>query len=154
VGVRAESLLLVWVAKLARILIGHGIFRLTGLAADMNIQCISPDSGVYLALGTMEPAMSQVEVMDELSVHVVTGETLYAGENGFASMWGEAKTNDPAVRVRLQNAIAGEHAVTLRCAMIDVIGKIRQKEAGDESRFIVSVNDLTYRNPGSAANGA
>ena len=50
---------------------------------------------------------------------------------------------------RLSFAQKYSQIITLRCAMLDVTGKITKSHTQDDSEvFILSVDDLAYRKPG------
>ncbi len=96
--------------------------------------------------------MPEITVVDAISVHVATGETCSPREGGFSAIWAEIRTSDSTVRARLDRARTDSQMVTLRCAMVDVTGKVTRNELiGAECLFVVGVDDLIYRNPGNAA---
>jgi hypothetical protein len=93
----------------------------------------------------------EVIIVPELSLQVATGETCYPDESGFAAHWAEVSTADPNLVRSLSEVARQKRRVLLRCAMLDVIGRVtKQEQANGVSRFIVSVDDLTYRRPGAA----
>jgi hypothetical protein len=90
----------------------------------------------------------QVVVVSELIVQAATGETCYPGENGFSAHWAEVTTTDPVLQQRL-SALADEKAqVLLRCALLDVTGRMTKVErTKDGTRFVFSIDDVFYRRP-------
>jgi hypothetical protein len=84
-----------------------------------------------------------------LTVEVVTGETCYPGERGFSSISATVAAEDADVVRELSEARKRGMAVTLRCAMLDVTGKITNciAEAGKQV-FVMLIDDLTYRRRG------
>lgn len=103
----------------------------------------------------MKSTLPRVIVVNEISVHVATGETCYPGEGGFGALWAEVRTNDPAVKDQLEQATSGGQTVAVRCATLDVIGYVtRQELVCSEHLFVLRVSDLVYNAPGNTANGA
>jgi len=94
----------------------------------------------------------EVVVVPELAVHVVTGETCYPNENGFSSHSAEVTTADPQLLRELSALVGGEPFV-LRCAALDVIGRMSLREKTKKgTRFVVIVDDLVYRKPEAPRN--
>lgn len=91
---------------------------------------------------------SNIIVLPELSVRVVTGDTCYRSENGFSAIYAEVATDDAALVEQLRHAQDEGTVVTVRCAMLDVTGTIgaRRDDAGVE-RFVLSIEDMAYRKP-------
>ena len=93
----------------------------------------------------------RIITVPKLSLEVVTGDTCYPGEDGFSAIFAEVTPEDVGLRRQLAQAQENELTVTLRCAMLDVTGRITnsRKEAGDKI-FVLSIEDMTYRKPGDA----
>jgi hypothetical protein len=88
----------------------------------------------------------------ELAVKVVTGDSCYPRENGFSSIVAKVAPEDGRLADKLAQAQAGKVTVTLRCAMLDVTGKIANSlSEGGKKVFILNVDDLIYRKPGSVS---
>ena len=97
---------------------------------------------------TREPVL-----VPELAVRVVTGETCYAGEGGFSGVSAEVTAKDPeAVRALRVATHGGE--VVLRCARLEVVGRLTKNEKveGGE-RFVFIVSNLVYHALPSAHGG-
>ena len=95
----------------------------------------------------------QVVVVSDLIVQVASGETCYPGENGFSAHWAEVTTADPVLQKRLSALAEGKTQVLLRCAMLDVTGRMTKLErTKDGTRFVFSIDDLFYRKPEVAKN--
>ena len=94
----------------------------------------------------MATAMIQVPT---LTVEVVTGETCYPGEGGFSSISATIAPADADLVQQLSQARKRGDVITLRCAMLDVTGKITNciSDAGKQV-FVMVIDDLTYRRPG------
>ena len=89
----------------------------------------------------------EVVVVPEIAVHVVTGDTCYPDENGFSSHSAEVTTADPDLVRELSHRAGGEPFV-LRCAALDVIGRMTMQEKTKKgTRFVVSIDDLAFRKP-------
>jgi hypothetical protein len=89
-----------------------------------------------------------VVVVSDLIIHVAAGETCYPGENGFCAHWTEVNTTDPVLERRLLALAEGKTQVLLRCAMLDVTGRMTEVErTKDGTRFVFSISDLFYRRP-------
>lgn len=87
-------------------------------------------------------------VVPALTVHVVTGDTCYGGEGGFSAIYSEVQTTDPDLIKSLSNLQNQKVTALLRCAMVDVIGRVTKCETvGEKTIFVVVVEDLRYRKP-------
>ena len=94
-----------------------------------------------------------VVVVSDLIVHVATGETCYPGENGFSFHWAEVTTADPVLQQMLSAFADRNTQVLLRCAKLDVIGRItKQERIGSAELFVFRVEDLIYRRSDPVAN--
>ena len=92
--------------------------------------------------------MSNIVVVPEMSVRIVTGETVYRYEAGFSAIYAEVTTSDIGLIARLQSAKSSNETVTVRCAMVDVIGSVtRMQRTAEECHFVIPVLDLIYRRP-------
>ncbi len=93
--------------------------------------------------------MAVVIQVPNLTVEVVTGETCYPGEGGFSAISATVAAEDADVVRELSEARKRDMVITLRCAMLDVTGKITKciAEAGKQV-FVMPIDDLTYRRPG------
>jgi hypothetical protein len=82
----------------------------------------------------------------ELTVKVVTGDTCYPGENGFSAHYAETAPEDSSLAEQLSEARKHGHVITLRCASLDVTGKITncRSESGRDV-FVLMIDDMTYR---------
>ena len=88
-------------------------------------------------------------VVPDLSVRVVTGDTCYPNENGFSSISAEVAPADSNLAEQLSRVQKSRQVVTLRCAMLDVTGKITNSLSKDGKKvFVLIVDDMTYRRPG------
>jgi hypothetical protein len=95
----------------------------------------------------------QVVLVPDLIVQVATGGTCYPGENGFSSHWAEVTTADTVLLQRLSTLAEGKTQVLLRCAMLDVTGRVTKLDkTKDGTRFVFSIDDLFYRKPEVARN--
>jgi len=87
-------------------------------------------------------------VVPELAVRVVTGDTCYRYEGGFSAIYAEVIAEDPILAEQLSEAEKAGGVITLRCAMLEVIGKIgRPLDDTTGKTFVLSVEDMTYRKP-------
>lgn len=94
-----------------------------------------------------------VIVVSDLIVHVATGETCYAAEKGFSFHWAEVTTADPLLQQSLSAFVNGDTQVVLRCAKLDVFGRItKQERSGSAELFVISVEDLIYRQSDQVGN--
>ena len=90
-------------------------------------------------------------VVSELSIQVVTGDTCYAHENGFSTIYAKVTADDPQLAKRLSIAQKYGQRITLRGAGLDVTGKIATGLAtNDTESFTLIIDDLTYRKPDGA----
>jgi len=88
-------------------------------------------------------------VVTELTVRVVTGDTCYPGENGFSSIYAELTLDSSAVIEQLSRAQKDREPITIRCAMLDTIGKITKYRLNHGRHvFVQSIDELVYRKPG------
>jgi hypothetical protein len=94
-----------------------------------------------------------VVIVDGLTVRVVTGapsKDPYG--QGFSSIYAEAAVSDKADVARLLDAKERRTSVTLRCAMLDVLGPITKVESESSAhRFVLAIEEMTYRKPTHAA---
>ena len=89
---------------------------------------------------------SSIIVVPELAVRVVTGDTCYRDENGFSAIYAEVAAADTSLATRLSQAQEDGRVVTLRCAMLDVTGKITTCSADSGVKtFVLPIEDMTYR---------
>ena len=91
---------------------------------------------------------NNIIVVPELAVRVVTGDTCYQHENGFSVIYAEVTAEDATIAEQLSQAQKDGRLVILRCAMLDVAGKISKcsVEAGVKT-FVLPIDDMTYRKP-------
>ena len=89
---------------------------------------------------------NKVIVMPKLTVQVVTGETCYPGEGGFSAIYAEATPETASLVDQLSRARETGEVVTLRCAALDVTGKITNcRRKLTRKIFVLSIDDLVYR---------
>ena len=94
-----------------------------------------------------------VVVVSDLIVHVATGETCYAGENGFSFHWAEVTTEDPVLQETLSSFADRDTQVLLRCARLDVVGRVtKQEKIGAAELFVFRVEDMIFRPTGRIEN--
>jgi hypothetical protein len=88
-------------------------------------------------------------VVKEVTVKVLTGDPSEDPHGqGFSVIFAEALVEDDAAVDRLAVAKENGSPVTLRCAMLDVRGSVTKGEReGRSHRFVVAVEELTYRKP-------
>ena len=92
--------------------------------------------------------MAEPIIVDELSIDVVTGETVYRHEKGFSTISATATVGDDAAIAALRESMAEKAQVTVRCAGLDVIGAVTRESApSSKSSFVLSVLDVCYRKP-------
>ena len=86
--------------------------------------------------------------VSKLSVQVLTGDTCYPHENGFSAIYAEVIAEDSGLIEALASAQKEAEVITLRCAMLDVTGRITNliSEEG-VNRFVLSIDYLAYRKP-------
>ena len=89
-------------------------------------------------------------IVPELAVRVVTGDTCYQYENGFSAIYAEVSAEESMLAQQLSEAQKTDRIVTLRCAMLDVVGKISKcKVVSGVKTFVLPIEDMTYRKPHS-----
>jgi hypothetical protein len=69
--------------------------------------------------------------VNNLRVESVSGPTCYPGENGFSSLIAYVKSEDAEIINRLRRAAEEDAVVVVRCAALEVsgkVGKIRSRE--------------------------
>ena len=89
---------------------------------------------------------NQILLVPELTIKVVTGQTCYAGEGGFSATYAEVAPDDAGLVGQLSHAREAGEVITLRCAAIDVTGKITNcRRKLTKKIFVLSIDDLTYR---------
>jgi hypothetical protein len=88
-------------------------------------------------------------VVPEVAVRVVTGDTCYQYENGFSAIYAEITAGDGSVaEQQLSKAHHDGCFVTVRCAMLDVIGRITKCSITSSAKtFVLPIDDITYRKP-------
>jgi len=111
-------------------------------------------AGLNNKLGDMAEILTpQVVMVPDLIVQVATGGTCYPGENGFSAHWAEVTTTDSVLLQRLSTLAEGKTQVLLRCATLDITGRMTKIEkTKDGTRFVFSIDDLFYRKPEVARN--
>jgi hypothetical protein len=89
---------------------------------------------------------TKILLVPKLTVQVVTGDTCYPGENGFSAHYAEIAPENSSLVEQLSDARNHGHVVTLRCASLDVTGKITncRSESGRKV-FVLVIDDMTYR---------
>mgnify|MGYP001548204302 CR=1 FL=1 len=98
--------------------------------------------------------LKRMFTVPELAVDVATGETCYSRENGFSAISARVAPEDAQLAENLTHAQKHRHIVTLRCAMLDVTGKITNCLSVDGKKsFVLSVDDIVYRKPVVSASG-
>ena len=91
---------------------------------------------------------SNVIVVPELAVRVVTGETCYRYEGGFSAIYAEVAAEDPMLAHQLSEAQKDGRVITLRSAMLDVTGKVSNcTDDADVKRFVLPIENMAYRKP-------
>lgn len=89
---------------------------------------------------------STIIVVPELAVRVVTGDTCYRYENGFSAIYAEVAAQDSGLAEQLSKAQKDGDVVTLRCAMLDVTGKITTLSVRSGVKtFVLPIEDMTYQ---------
>jgi hypothetical protein len=89
---------------------------------------------------------NHIHLVPELTIRVVTGETCYAGEGGFSATYAEVAPDDASLVGQLSHARETGEVVTLRCAALDVTGRITNcRRKLTKKIFVLSIEDLTYR---------
>jgi len=89
----------------------------------------------------------RIITVPQISVKVVTGKTCYPGENGFSVIYAEVTPQDDKLQRQLSQAQQSKLTVTLRCAMLDVTGRINRVQEGAPDVFVLSIDELDYRKP-------
>ena len=93
---------------------------------------------------------NKIILVPTLKVEVVTGDTCYRGEGGFSSISAKVASDDANLVGTLSRAQDRGDAITLRCAVLDVTGKITNCISdGGKRIFVMVIDDLTYRRPGN-----
>jgi hypothetical protein len=96
----------------------------------------------------------RIITVPELSIRVVTGDSCYHGENGFSAIYSEVTPDNAALQRQLATAQKDQLIVTLRCAMLDVTGRITNcRTEGKGKTFVLSVEDMVYRKPREPSSG-
>jgi hypothetical protein len=89
--------------------------------------------------------MTQVILVPALRLEAASGTTLYPGENGFSSVWGEVESDAPALTDTLDQKVVDGVAVSLRCGMLEVTGQLREHELKDGRRhYRILVREIRY----------
>ena len=87
-------------------------------------------------------------VVPKLCVQVVTGDTCYRHEDGFSAIYAEVAAEDASLAECLTQAQQERRVVTLRCAMLDVVGRISTcKVISGTKTFVLPVEDMVHRKP-------
>ena len=94
---------------------------------------------------------NRIVEVPELAVHVVTGETCYRYEDGFSCIYAEVAAEDSSLCAQNVSQVQKDgQIVTLRCAMLDVTGKITNcRVYAGVKTFVLSIEDMIYRKPQS-----
>jgi hypothetical protein len=91
---------------------------------------------------------NNIIVVPELAVRVVTGDTCYRYENGFSAIYAEIAAEDASLTEQLSQAQHDGRVVTVRCAMLDIVGKISKcSVSSGVTTFVLAIEDMTYRKP-------
>jgi len=92
--------------------------------------------------------MAHEIVVPDICIKVVTGPTCYPDEGGFAAIYAELVTNDKSLIATLTSAMPESGEIGLRCAGLDVIGRVT-KVVPDKAgkKIVLAVEDLRYRKP-------
>ena len=89
---------------------------------------------------------NKILVVPKLTVEIVTGETCYAGENGFSGHYAEVTPEDSSLTEQLSDAQRHGQVITLRCSTLDVTGKITNcRQEGGRMVYVLWIDDMTYR---------
>jgi len=89
--------------------------------------------------------------VSELALQVAAGDTCYPHENGSSAIYAKVSPEDARLVENLAHAQKLRHIVTLRCAMLDVTGKITNCLSEDGKKvFVLSIDDVAYRKPVSS----
>lgn len=90
--------------------------------------------------------MTEALVVPNLTIKVVTGEALMDHGGGFSAIDASVVLGDEPVAQRLRESLRSNEVVTLRCARLDVVGRITQRQPeGAKTVFVLSVEDVKYR---------
>ena len=85
-------------------------------------------------------------IVEHLVVDVATGSDDPYNQGGWSSISARVETADPDVIEAMTHARDGRLPLTLRCARLDVAGRITNvTKKGDAVEFVLSVDDLVYR---------
>jgi hypothetical protein len=93
--------------------------------------------------------MESVITVPNLTLHIQTGEAEKDPYGqGFAAIYAEVQIGERLARDALTRAYNEQATVTVRCAMLDVLGRVtKSTRRGSRGGFVVAVEDLTYRKP-------
>ncbi len=89
--------------------------------------------------------MSPSTIVPTLRLEAVSGSTLYPGEGGFSSVWGEVESNDAVLTSQLDLALQSGEVVNLRCGKLEVSGRLDQRESRDgRCRYRIHIDSVRY----------
>ena len=86
-------------------------------------------------------------IVSQLRVESASGPTCYRGENGFSVLIGYGQSEDPAIVGQLQTAYAKGVPVSLRCARLEIEGRITNLHSnpdGMKDAIAISIDDLRF----------
>jgi hypothetical protein len=90
--------------------------------------------------------MTDEIVVPQLCVHVATGPTCYPLEAGYSAIIAEIETRDKSLIEILSIARSECRTITLRCAMLEVVGIVTKITPEDGMlKIVLAVEDLHYR---------
>ena len=92
--------------------------------------------------------LENIIVVPKLCIYVVTGDTCYRHEDGFSAIYAGIAAEDASLAECLAQAQQERRVVTLRCAKLDVVGRISAcKVVSGVKTFVLPVEDMVHRKP-------
>jgi hypothetical protein len=89
--------------------------------------------------------MSSSTIVPALRIQAVCGDTLYPGENGFSTVWGEVESEELALTQLLDQSLQNATPVALRCGVLEVVGTLHTREIkGTTLHYRIQIQKAQY----------
>ena len=96
--------------------------------------------------------MTRFTSVPSLRLVAASGTTLYPGESGFSSVWGEVESDTLSLDGALDRMVSTGSVATLRCGALEVTGLLQlNTDSGDRRYYKIAVESVRYGAPDHAA---
>jgi len=99
--------------------------------------------------------MTQTILVTSLQLEAVSGSTCYASENGFSSVSGSVRTDDPKIASVLDHHVRSGEPTAVRCGLLEVFGVLQiPTQVETHQEYAIYIRAVTYGAQEPSSSGA